>query len=126
MSIFNVSTHTVVGNMKRLSVALPLKVAAALYQEGLKVQADSMRRTPVDTGTLKASHETSLPSYRGDFLEVTISVGGAAKKYAVPVHERLDVKHPNGEAKFLQNAVDERADSMLTSIGNALRLGATL
>jgi hypothetical protein len=28
------------------------------------------------------------------------------KAYAVPVHERLGVRHPVGEAKFLENAVN--------------------
>jgi hypothetical protein len=86
-----------------------LALGAALYQEGLYIQRNSMRRTPVDTGALRASHETTEPAYKGGEIEVAIQVGGPAAPYALIVHERLDVGHRVGEAKFLERSVTEAA-----------------
>jgi len=81
----------------------------ALYQEALIIQAASMRRTPVDTGALRASHETKPPETKAGEVQVRIVVGGPAAPYALFVHERLDVHHPVGEAKFLEKSVLEAA-----------------
>ena len=40
----------VIGNMQQLDHTIPLKAAAALYQEALLVQSVSMKRTPVAAG----------------------------------------------------------------------------
>jgi hypothetical protein len=117
-----VKIDQVIGNMKKLDHTIPLKAAAALYQEGLVVQKESMKRTPVDTGALRASHETSLPSWKGDSLEVTIAVGGPAADYAVPVHERTEVTHTNGQAKFLESAVHEASSSLLERLAQRMKL----
>lgn len=81
----------------------------ALYQEALVIQRESMKRTPVDTGALRASHETKQPDTTGGEVSVRIVVGGPAAPYALFVHERLDVHHPVGQAKFLESAVLEAA-----------------
>jgi hypothetical protein len=98
----------------------------ALYQEALVIQKASMKRTPVDTrpnvkyphtkaphpGALRASHETTEPELEGGALSVRILVGGPAAPYALPVHERLDVDHPIGEAKFLENSLLEASSGL--------------
>ena len=125
----------VIGNMKKLDHTLPLKAAAALYQEGLLVQKASMKRTPVDTGALRASHETSIPEWVGDNLEVTIQVGGPAASYAVIVHEDLEADHTKtikrkgkkisrkvGEAKFLEKSVDEAEAGLLARLARRMKL----
>lgn len=81
--------------------------AAALYAEALDIQKASMRRTPVLTGALRASHEVTRPEVSRTEASVKILVGGPAAPYAVPVHERLDLKHRVGEAKFLERSVLE-------------------
>ena len=113
---------TVIGNINQLEQTLPLKVAAALYQEALVVQKESMKRTPVDTGALRASHETSPPRWKGDSLEVTIKVGGPAAGYAAPVHELTEIKHENGRAKFLESAVHEAASTLLERVAKRMKL----
>jgi hypothetical protein len=35
---------------------------------------------------------------------VVVGFGGPAAPYALVVHERTDLNHPEGEAKFLENA----------------------
>ena len=82
-----------------------------------------MKRTPVDTGALRASHETSLPSWKGDNLEGTIKVGGPAASYAVPVHERMYVFNRHGQAKFLESTINESAPFLLKRIASRLKKG---
>lgn len=55
----------------------------------------------------------------GDGMAVT-KVGYSAP-YAVPVHERLDVYHPIGQAKFLEQPLRTEQDEMKRIITSRLR-----
>jgi hypothetical protein len=112
----------VLGNIKKLDHTVPLVAAAALYQEALVVQKESMKRTPVDTGALRDSHQTSLPKWQGQNLEVTIQVGGPAAGYAVIVHEDMEAVHKVGEAKFLERTIQESEPHMLERIAKRMQL----
>jgi len=119
----------VIGNMKQLEKGIPLQAAAALYQEALIVQKTSMKRTPVDVrpggqggGTLRDSHETSAPYWKGEFLIVDIEVGGPAEKYAIVQHEDMTFKHKVGQAKFLESAVHDAEAGMLARIAKRIKL----
>lgn len=101
----------------------PRELGAALYEEALIVEQTSRGRTPVLTGALRASHETSLPSLSRDSVEVTISVGGPAAPYAVAVHEKVEVRHPVGQAKFLESAVLESIPTLPERLAARIKLG---
>lgn len=58
----------------------------------------SNERVPVDNGDLLRSGYVHI---EGDSVFISYSVN-----YALPVHERTEVHHPNGEAKFLEKAMD--------------------
>lgn len=122
MAQFLKNIPKVIGNIKKLEKGVPLLAAAALYQEALIEQKESMKRTPVDTGTLRNSHETSAPYWKGKFLNVDIQVGGPAASYAVVVHEDLEAFHRHGEAKFLENTIKESAPYMLARIAKRMKL----
>lgn len=110
--------ESVVRNL--LSAVERLKGAgsAALYQEGLAVDAESVKRTPVDTGRLRATHYVAPPVQRGDTVVVEL---GNGTDYAVYVHERTDQAHKVGEAKFLQNALNARTTGMLERLQKRTR-----
>jgi hypothetical protein len=89
---------------------------AGLYQAGIDIMYVSQAEVPVDTGTLRASGRVLEPEELGDTVSITIGygygdqvnpkTGQLASQYAVPVHERLDVKHaPPTKAKFLEDPV---------------------
>lgn len=101
-----------------LAKSAPREAAAALYQEGLALQALAVSKTPVDTGRLRASAGVSPPERRGNVVEVFVYFG---TNYAVYVHERLDVHHPVGEAKFLENAARERAPGFRDRMADRIR-----
>lgn len=96
------------------------ELRAAVFQETLVVQRDSMEHTPVQYGVLRASHETSLVA---DGAEVAgkIRVGGPAAGYAAHVHENLEARHKVGEAKFLENAVRRAVPRFAARVANRLR-----
>lgn len=82
---------------------------SAMFLEQEAVISEAKARTPVDTGVLRASGTVLPPKVQGSRIEVEAGFGGAAQEYAVPVHERLGVHHPVGQAKFLESAFLERA-----------------
>lgn len=95
--------------------ALTKGVAAGLYAVGQNIRSTSMDKTPIDTGSLKSSHYVTEPEgLEVGRPQVTIGCGGGpAQPYAIVQHERLDLRHPEGEAKFLEKAASEEAGSAL-------------
>jgi len=86
--------------------------ASAMLQEQEQIISDAKRLTPVDTGVLRASGTVLPPVITGTQVEVQAGFGGAASAYAVPVHERMGVHHPTGQAKFLEQPFLERAATL--------------
>jgi len=75
----------------------------ALNKSAAVVERSAKRKTPVDTGTLRRSIQKPRRVRAGD-KQVYV---GSNVKYALPVHEKLNVFHKVGEAKFLENALLE-------------------
>lgn len=109
---------SVVRNLLAAAGRLHGAVAAALYQEGLALDAESVKRTPVDTGRLRATHYVSPPMERSDSIIVEV---GNGTDYAVYVHEMTELRHVSGEAKFLQNAMNARSAGMLDRLAKRIR-----
>lgn len=93
----------------------------ALYQEALIEMKESMARTPVATGALRASHVTDPPAVTNGEVSVAIRVGGPSVPYAMIVHENLDAYHPVGQAKFLESTLYESAPHMAERVADRLR-----
>ena len=108
--------------------ALPVVRAAA--ETAVEAAAElifdeSQRLVPVDTGALKASGKVSR-----DGLTAAISYGeeDAAGRggrdtavYAPIVHERMDVHHPHGQAKYLEAAMNGKAREVAETLVAGLR-----
>ena len=128
MAVFIKNLPKVIGNMKKLEKGVPLLAAAALYQEALIEQKESMKRTPVDVttkrggGSLRDSHETSAPFWKGKFLNVDIQVGGPSAPYAIVQHENMEFFHKVGQAKFLESTINESAPYLLARIAKRIQL----
>ena len=128
MAVFIKNLPKVIGNMKKLEKGVPLLAAAALYQEALIEQKESMKRTPVDVttkrggGSLRDSHETSAPYWKGKFLNVDIQVGGPSAPYAIVQHENMEFFHKVGQAKFLESTINESAPYLLARIAKRIQL----
>lgn len=76
-------------------------LTAALYQEGQQIARDSRDRTPIDTGLLRDTIYVRRPRIGNPDVEI-----GYGAFYAVFVHERTELRHKVGSAKFLQRAIN--------------------
>jgi len=108
--------------LQQIAKEAPKELGRALFQEAQIERTESMRRTPVDTGALRASHEVTPPKIEGRDISVSIVVGGPAAPYAVPVHEDLEANHPVGQAKFLESTIRESAPHMGRRLANRVDL----
>lgn len=91
---------------KILKAALvgPRKVGEALFDEMGVELAEVVKRTPKDSGDLRASEKRLGPFMDGSSIVVLIV---ANTPYAMIVHEDLDAFHPTGQAKYIESVLME-------------------
>lgn len=106
-------------NLLQLVATLPAAAARALNVVAEETMTDAKQRTPVDTGTLRRSGKVHQPA-TPDVLSAGLSFG---TDYAVYVHERTNLRHANGEAKFLEHAVQFTARYYEDRIANEMHFG---
>lgn len=104
---------------------------AGMYQGANRIGNRSQELVPYETGTLKASERVLPPEDRPGGVTVVVGYGYGdtpnplsgepASGYAIFVHERLDVHHPHGQAKFLEQAAQELGSEVLRDIGAAIQ-----
>lgn len=107
----------------------PTRVERALFVEANIEMTEAKRRTPVDTtenaphpGQLRASGTVHPPERSGQSISIMLSFGGAAKDYAIHVHENPDAIHPIGQWKFLESVLNESRSHMASRVGARLNL----
>lgn len=104
--------QTLIANLEVYKDRMTDAVADGMRKFGGRVEGESTRRCPVETGELRSRVFNEGPLRDGDTYVQVVGYEkfGATWKqgrpYAVPVHERTNVHHPVGEAKFLENAVN--------------------
>jgi len=78
----------------------------AVDQFGEHVLGQAQQITPVKTGALQNSATSEPARMAGDDISKTI---GFNTDYAAAVHERLDLAHMQGQAKYLETAMRAHA-----------------
>ena len=111
---------TVQRNLRSLGLRAPVAVGRALRRLGEEIMTDAKLLTPVDTGALRASGHVQGPTL-GPEVAVTLGFGGPSAPYAVYVHERLDLRHPVGQAKFLEEPFKAKASQIPERIAAEMR-----
>jgi hypothetical protein len=98
------------------------------YSEGLEVIAAALPDVPVDVGALKSTGFAERPVMEGETVIVRLGFGGVAGPpfnkvvgYAWHVHERLDVRHPHGHAKYLETPWVLRKPIAVENLAKMLR-----
>lgn len=83
-------------NLRKMGVNSRRALGEALFRVGNEIMKVSKRDyVPVDLGTLRASGKVDKPVYQGNNISVRLSYGGAAKAYALAVHE-----HPSQHSPY--------------------------
>lgn len=95
--------------------------ATVLYQESEKIVTDAKRLTPVLTGDLRNSGFVRPPHVQKSGVSIELGFGGAAAPYAVFVHERVDIPHKVGQAKYLETAFVARKDAVVVRLSEELK-----
>lgn len=80
---------------------------------GEYIMSYAVELVPVNTGRLRQSGYVAPPATTNDPLTVQIGFG---TNYAVSVHEKTEVPHQHGEAKFLEKAVLKRGPGSLHKV----------
>lgn len=108
--------------------ALPVTMGQG-FKNALKGWADdvlarSRALVPVNTGRLKSTGQVIGPELKDGSWEVHIGYGDRKSAwYANVVHERLDVRHPRGQAKFLETSINENLKQLDAALVNAIEAG---
>lgn len=116
----SVDTGDTKRTLVKAALDAPKEFARALREVAQAIRLDSMKRTPVDTGTLRASHRVTKVVGSGTQMSTSIEVGGSAAGYAVYVHEGFG-KHRVGERKFLENATNAAKPMLEQMLVDALQ-----
>ena len=94
------------------------RTLAGLWAAGLEVMALAKSRTPVLTGNLRGSGEVRKGGTRAQpFIELLFTA-----EYAIYVHENLEAYHKVGQAKFLESAIRDKRDRILSVIQQTARI----
>lgn len=114
--------NTVSKRLATLARNVPNEVGRALNAEAHVERAESMRRTPVEFGPLRASHDVPEPKVDGRDISQQILVGGPSAPYALYVHENLEAFHKVGQAKFLESTILESRPFMAQRVARRIDL----
>lgn len=109
-------------NLKEVARTILEQLAAALYQEGLRILKLAQERTPVHTGALRDSARISQPQISDKEISITLSFGDETVTYAISVHEKINVRHISGRSKFLESVLLEESMRIVHNIAIAVQL----
>ena len=108
--------------IRKYALKFPEKIKPILYEEAQEIMSESKKQCPVDTGALRASGYVNEPEETKEGIYVQMGYGGPSAPYAIYVHERLDLHHRVGKAKFLEDPVKDRAPQLPRRIASKLKV----
>lgn len=91
----------------------------ALKECAYGIMAESVREVPVDTGRLRQSARVGKVRYAGMDLAIDLGYG---TDYALAVHERTDVGHKVGKAKYLSDPINRWRPKITEKVGKAVEI----
>lgn len=101
----------VLRNLNREIKAIKGRSRQGMHMAALIVKGTALPLTPIETGNLRGSW-FSHPLQQGDNIGVELGYGEGAS-YAVYVHERTELHHDVGQAKFLEEALKREEKRIL-------------
>jgi hypothetical protein len=118
--------------LQRMAVTKSSAAHKALMAEAEDLKRRSQQQVPTETGTLHDTAYIEDKSQGRNDITIRVGYGGpndkinpktrkAASSYAVIVHERLDVSHPKGKAKFLEDPANQLKRELASRLAKRLR-----
>lgn len=102
--------------------------AQVVKEEAEQIMEASEAQVPIDSGALLSTafiksqstmiSGTATFGYTGDAINP--KTGQSVSDYMVAVHERLDLQHPHGKAKFLEDPINDYMDHAESSLGSKI------
>lgn len=99
----------------------------AALMEAYEIMEESLAEVPVDTGALASSHYVEQNAdgtvdfgYGKNNVQFNTKHQIPTEDYMMAVHERLDVHHPRGKAKFLEDPVNRHKAKLEKSLFNKM------
>jgi len=108
----------------RIEADVEAKSRKYSLQAAQEIMKESLEEVPRETGALADSAfieqegTTVVFGYGGPNVQNNEKSKELTEEYMVAVHERLDVKHPVGKAKFLEDPVNNHSDSFFTKLSD--------
>jgi len=92
-----------------------------LEEVAKQLKEKSVAKTPIDTGELRSRAFVSPVIAEKNAMIVTVGYASELPEYAIYVHERMDVRHRVGQAKFLESSLHEIYGQFIQMIGRCLK-----
>lgn len=116
------------GTVERTIVRVRREAKKYVLAEAEDIMKESRGEVPVDTGALLNSayieqqgNGDVVFGYGKQNAQVNSKTGKSTEDYMMAVHERLDVRHPVGKAKFLEDPVNRHAAVMAKKMADKWR-----
>lgn len=87
------------------------RTLAGMLAAGNQILHDAQVKTPVLTGNLKSDVSVTVESHEPPAVSVNFKAS-----YALFVHENTEIHHRNGQAKFLESAVEDNKEKVVELI----------
>ncbi len=112
MTVKVTGAKSIIKNLDRATRIIENATIRGTTDVVLTLRKDSQSLTPVDTGALRSNVSSDVKK----FGKILVGIVSYFMKYAVYVHERTDLRHTVGKAKFLETAVFNMSNNMLKII----------
>ena len=131
MTMDPIKTRKVLRNLNKIALGVQSESQKVLVAIAEKIMEASKLEVPQDTTALLQSAFVDVNSYRRSVIQINFGYGGPAdatnyktgklaSSYAIYVHERLDLFHPVGKAKFLEDPMNAYVSKLLPELAAAL------
>lgn len=118
ISMDNNGVRRFITNLNKAALGISSRSQQVLVRVAEQIMEESKAQVPKDTEALLDSAYIEVTTNRRSIVQVTFGYGGTQDKinpktqklastYAIYVHERLDLNHPVGKAKFLEDPVNQ-------------------
>lgn len=114
--------------INRLKIDVVGATRKGMLTEAQEIMDESVTQVPRDTDALANSAFVELDDggdvifgYGGDHAQTNEKTGQSVNDYMVAVHERMDLVHPTGKAKFLEDPINDHKARIESSLISKIR-----